>query len=39
LTLAKTDTSTGHATYYNAYGTLKCSDCRLEWKSEGPGGG
>ena len=38
LTLTKTDTSTGHATYYNAYGTLKCSDCRLEWKSVGPGG-
>jgi hypothetical protein len=31
LTLTKTDTSNGHATYYNAYGALKCSECRVEW--------
>lgn len=37
LTLAKTDTSTGNTTYYNAYGTLKCQDCRVEWKTVGPG--
>ena len=30
------DTSTGYATYYNVYGALKCSQCRLEWKSFGP---
>ena len=32
LTLAKSDTS-----YYNVYGALKCSDCRLEWKNYTPG--
>lgn len=38
LTLTKSDTSTGYATYLNAYGTLKCTDCRLEWRSFGPDG-
>lgn len=38
LTLTKSDTSTGYATYYNALGTLKCSECRIVWKSYGPGG-
>jgi hypothetical protein len=37
MTLAKSDTSTGHSSYYNVYGALKCSDCRLEWKSFQPG--
>ena len=37
MTLAKTDISTGYATYYNVYGALKCSECRWEWKSFGPG--
>ena len=36
FTLAKSDTSTGFATYYNVYGVLKCSECRLEWKSFTP---
>ena len=31
MTLAKSDTSTGYATYYNVYNALKCSECRLEW--------
>ncbi len=38
LTLTKSDTSTGYATYLNAYGVLKCSECRLEWRSYGPHG-
>jgi len=37
LTLAKSDTSTGFASYYNVYGALKCSDCRLEWRNFQPG--
>jgi len=37
MTLAKSDTSSGYTTYYNVYGALKCSDCRLEWKSFQPG--
>jgi hypothetical protein len=37
MTLAKSDTSTGYSTYYNVHGALKCGDCRLEWKSFGPG--
>ena len=37
MTLAKSDTSTGYASYYNVYGALKCSDCRLEWKAFQPG--
>ena len=37
MTLAKSDTSTGYATYYNVHGALKCSECRLEWKSFRPG--
>ena len=27
----------GLFSFYNVYGALKCSDCRLEWKSYGPG--
>jgi hypothetical protein len=37
MTLAKSDTSTGYASYYNVLGGLKCTDCRLEWKSFWPG--
>ncbi len=37
LTLAKSDTSSGYATYFNVNHALKCSECRLEWKSFGPG--
>jgi hypothetical protein len=37
LTLTKTDTCTGYTSYYNVYQALKCSDCRLEWKSNVPG--
>jgi len=33
ITLAKSDTSTGTATYYKAYNVLKCSDCRVEWET------
>jgi 1,4-alpha-glucan branching enzyme len=36
MTLAKSDTSTGYASYYNVYGALKCSACRLEWQSFTP---
>lgn len=36
MTLAKSDTSTGYTTYYNVYGALKCSECRLEWKFFSP---
>jgi hypothetical protein len=36
LTLAKSDTSTGYATYFNVNRALKCAECRLEWKSFGP---
>jgi hypothetical protein len=36
MTIAKSDTSSGHTSYYNVYGALKCSDCRLEWKSFTP---
>lgn len=36
MTFTKTDTSTGYTSYYNVYGALKCSDCRLEWKSNRP---
>src|SRR5947208_16208940 len=38
-TIAKSDTSTGYASYYNVYGALKCSECRLEWKTVQPRGG
>jgi len=37
MALAKSDTSTGYTTYYNVYRALKCTDCRLEWKSFQPG--
>ena len=33
FTIAKSDTSTGHSTYYNVYGALKCSECKLEWET------
>ncbi|MFQ5454960.1 MAG: DUF2180 family protein [Nitrospirota bacterium] len=36
MTLAKSDTSTGHSSYYNVYHSLKCGDCRLGWKSHKP---
>jgi hypothetical protein len=37
LTITKSDTSTGYTSFFNAYDTLKCSDCRVEWKSIVPG--
>ena len=37
MTIAKSDTSTGFASYYKVYNTLKCSDCRLEWRNFQPG--
>jgi hypothetical protein len=37
MTIAKSDTSTGFASYYNAYNVLKRSDCRLEWRNFQPG--
>lgn len=36
LTLAKSDTSTGYASYYNVYQALKCADCRLAWTYHSP---
>jgi hypothetical protein len=36
MTLAKSDTDSGYATYYNVLGALKCAECRLEWKSYRP---
>jgi hypothetical protein len=36
MTLTKSDTSSGYASYYNVHGALKCSECRLEWKSFTP---
>jgi hypothetical protein len=38
MTLAKSDTSTGHASYDNVLGALKCGECRLEWRHHKPGG-
>jgi hypothetical protein len=38
LTFAKSDTSTGYASYFNAYDALKCTQCRVEWRSFGPNG-
>jgi hypothetical protein len=38
MTLAKSDTSSGYTTYYNVLKALKCSECRLEWKSFTPPG-
>lgn len=29
----RSDASTGYTSYYNVYGALKCSDCRLDWKT------
>ena len=37
MTIAKSDTSSRFASYYNVYGALKCADCRLEWKNYQPG--
>ena len=37
MTMANSDISTGCASYYNVYSALKCSDCRLEWKTYQPG--
>ncbi len=37
MTIAKSDTSTGYASYYNVYNALKCSECRLEWRNFQPG--
>jgi hypothetical protein len=36
LTMAKSDTSTGYASFYNVYNALKCSDCRLAWVNYRP---
>ena len=36
MTLAKSDTSTGYASYYNVYQALKCSECRLAWSYSTP---
>jgi len=33
MTLTKSDTDSGYASYYNVYRALKCGDCHLEWKS------
>jgi hypothetical protein len=33
FTHAKSDTSTGFATYFKAFNVLKCQDCRVEWES------
>jgi hypothetical protein len=33
MTIAKSDTSTGYASYCNGYNALKCSDCRPEWRN------
>lgn len=38
MTLTKSDTDSGYTSYYSVLGALKCSDCRLEWKSFRPGG-
>ena len=36
FTITKTDTSTGFTSYYEVLNALKCSDCRLEWRSDVP---
>jgi len=33
MTITKSDTCTGYTSYYEVFGALKCSDCRLEWTS------
>ena len=33
ITIAKSDTSTGVATYFKAFNVLKCMDCRVEWET------
>ncbi len=32
----ESDTSTGYTSYYTVLGSLKCADCRLEWRSHVP---
>lgn len=36
MTIAKSDTSTGYASYYNAANVLKCTDCKVYWVSYKP---
>ncbi|MFH0911850.1 MAG: DUF2180 family protein [Planctomycetota bacterium] len=36
MTIAKSDTCTGYTSYYNVLRSLKCSDCRLEWRYDTP---
>jgi len=36
MTITKSDTCTGYASYYEVFGSLKCSECRLEWTSVVP---
>jgi hypothetical protein len=38
FTQTKTDTSTGYTSYYQIYGAIKCSECRVEWTWQKPGG-
>jgi len=33
FTHAKSDTSTGYATYYKAFNVLKCKDCHVGWEA------
>ena len=33
MTIAKSDTSTGFASYYKAHKVLKCSECWVEWEN------
>jgi hypothetical protein len=33
FTHAKSDTSTGYASYFKAFNVLKCKDCKIEWES------
>ena len=33
FTYAKSDTSTGVATFFKAHNVLKCKECRIEWES------
>ncbi|MHC4870676.1 MAG: DUF2180 family protein [Planctomycetota bacterium] len=36
MTLAKSDTSTGYTSFYSVLNSLKCNDCRLEWRYNSP---
>ena len=36
MTIAKSDTSTGYASYCTVRNVLKCSDCQIEWRYEKP---